>query len=96
VIGGLYFGNAPDFPTFKWKTLPYEEKVGNLTKRTFKYRESDGSIEGVLIFTGLSYGSSTQSPYTQVHYFAEGIDKKTAETVIEIISSLRVVEPHLE
>ena len=91
----LYFGNNPSFPKFKWDTSPMEEKDGNRTRRSFGYRESDGAMEGVLIFTGLSYRGSNQSPYTQIHYFASGVDKNSAGELSGIIASLKVVEPNL-
>jgi hypothetical protein len=90
----LYFGSAPWFPTYKWDTLPVEEVNGICTKKTFAYREGDGSMEGVLIFTGLSYFGRDQSPYTQIYYYATGVDRRTAESFVRMISSIKVVKPN--
>lgn len=93
----IYFGNHPRFPIFEWDVPPVEKSLGkDCTMRMFEYRERDGAIEGVLHFTGLSYKDLSISPYTCVHFFAQGIDKASAEQLMTVVSGLRVAEPHLE
>lgn len=88
----VYFGNAPSFPTYNWgNSLPSVEQSKG-TKKWFDYEAGHGALEGLSVFHGLSYRGSSQSPYTQVHYFGEGLDEETAAQLKEIVSSIKVVK----
>jgi hypothetical protein len=91
----IYFGNNPSFPKFKWKEESLNSTKDNCSTKVFKYRKSDGAIEGLLSYSGLSYKGSNQSPYTTIHYFASGLSEKEADVLLGIISSIKVVKPNL-
>jgi hypothetical protein len=91
----LYFGNFPQFPSYDWKESPTESAGAGVKKTFYNYRKSDGSLEGVLVFSGLSYRHSAYSPYSRIHYFATAVSSEASDRFLKIIASIEVVKPNL-
>ena len=91
----LYFGNQPDFPSYDWAESPLKSMGEGVKKTFYDYRESDGALEGVLVFSSLSYRGSNQSPYSKIHYFAKAINCEAGARFLRVISSIKVVRPAL-
>jgi hypothetical protein len=91
----IYFGNHPHFPVYDWKDPPSESTDAAVRKTVYNYRASDGSLEGMLVFSGLSYRHSAQSPYSRIHYFAKATNSEASERFLKIIASIEVANPNL-
>lgn len=91
----IYFGNAPHFPAYDWKESPSESEGEGMRKTTYNYRQRDGAMEGMLVFSGLSYRGSKHSPYSRIHYFANAVNKETSDRFLKVIESIRVVRPNI-
>ena len=92
----LYFGNHPHFPGFDWKEAPSESEGVGVKKTIYNYRQSDGALEGMLVFSGLSYRGSAHSPYSRIHYFAKAVNGEARDRFLTIIASIEVDEPNLK
>jgi hypothetical protein len=91
---GLYFGNAPQFPMFKWESQsPTESKDANRTKKAYR---SATRMEGLLEFSGLTYKGIPATPFSIIHYFADGLSAADAKAVSAMVESIRVVQKHLD
>lgn len=91
----MYFGNAPSSPMYDWIDVTPETELNKSPLNWHRYRERDGSLEGVRSFTGLSYRGTSQSPYTKIHYFGKGINRRTAKQFEAMVASIKVVRPNL-
>lgn len=91
----VYFGNAPSSPQYDWVDVIPETDLDKSPLNWHRYRERDGSLEGLRSFTGLTYGGTPQSPYTQIHYFGKGINRRTAKQFEDMVTSIKVVRPNL-
>jgi hypothetical protein len=90
----LYFGNHPQFPKLRWPSQkPVETKSD---KRTTKAFQRSDAIEGLIEFSGLTYKSSGHTPWTLIHYFCDGLDELAVRHMVGMISSIKVVQPHVE
>ena len=92
----LYIGNHPHFPGYDWKESSSESTGENVKKTFYNYRQSDGALEGMLVFSGLSYRGSAHSPYSRIHYFAKTVNGEASDRFLKIIASIEVVEPDLK
>jgi len=72
-----------------------ESKNGRTTKE-YPYSPKQKRMEGRIMFDGLSYKTTTRSPYTYVHYFASDVNEDDARIFEEIIRSIRVARAHLD
>ena len=91
----IYFGSHPQFPGYDWKEPPSESAGAGVRKTFYNYRESDGSLEGMLVFSGLSYRHSAHSPYSRIHYFAKAANSEASERFLKIIASIEIANPNL-
>jgi hypothetical protein len=91
---GLYFGNFPQFPTYKWGTTPpVETRDASRTKKAY---QSSTRMEGVLQFSGLSYKMLPNTPFSLIHYFADGLSAEELKAMSAMVDSIHVVQKHLE
>jgi hypothetical protein len=91
---GLYIGNHPSFPAYKWGRRAREETKTDVSLEEFEY---DGQkMEGLMTFSGLTYKTQSHSPFPRVHYFTNDADAADAKRFAEIVRSIRVTKPHLE
>ncbi|MFL6710078.1 MAG: hypothetical protein ACJ8HI_17900 [Massilia sp.] len=92
----VYFGNAPSFPVYDWGNSSPMQKRHEVARTWLEYDGKNGAIEGVLNFSGLSYRGSSQSPYSQVHYFGRGLDAESGAQLKAIIVLITVFKPILD
>jgi hypothetical protein len=91
---GLYFGNAPKFPTYKWGSkLPVETRDASRAKKAF---QSSTRMEGVLKFSGLTYKTTPDTPFSMIHFFADGLSTDEIKAFSAMVDSIHVVQKHLE
>ena len=89
----LYVGNFPDFPQFTWRKRPTVSRIPNREQTEFR---SASRVEGKIEFSGLTYKDQSSSPWTIVHYMAEGLSAREAQLIVRMIGSIAVTRPHLD
>ena len=91
---GLYFGNAPQFPFYKWGSKsPVESREAGRMKKAF---QSSTRMEGVLEFSGLTYKTTPYTPFSMIHYFADGLSADDIKAFSAMVNSIHVTKKHLE
>ena len=91
----LYIGNAPDFPTYSWHGKSHDSTDGNRISKVHPFDEKTGKMEGMFRFSGLTSENGSQTPFSCIHYFAEGIQPVDAAAFSAMVKTIKVVKPRL-